>query len=49
MLLPANEVPDAVTLAKADDILRAQLLKMYDVTTLGAARDFYDSAMKSNP
>ena len=45
VLLPAGEVPDAVTLAKTDTILEKQLLDMYGVTSLAAARDFYDQAM----
>jgi hypothetical protein len=47
VLLPANEVPDAVTLAKTDELLKKQLLDMYDVKDLGAARKFYDQAMKA--
>jgi hypothetical protein len=45
VLLPASEVPDAVTLAKTDPILEEQLLKMYDVSSLEQARSFYDAAM----
>lgn len=47
VLLPANEVPDAVTLAKTDTILEKQLLDMYGVKDLGAAREFYAEAMRA--
>ncbi len=46
LLLPAHEVPDAITLAQTDDILKKQILDMYGVNSLGAARDVYDRAMK---
>jgi hypothetical protein len=45
VLLPANEVPDAVTLAKSDPILAKQILDMYGVGDLDAARAFYEKAM----
>jgi hypothetical protein len=47
VLLPAEQVPDAITLAKTDPILEAQLLDMYGVKDLAAARAFYDRAMAS--
>lgn len=47
VLLPAEQVPDAITLAKTDPILEAQLLEMYGVKDLAAARAFYDRAMAS--
>jgi hypothetical protein len=48
VLLPASEVPDVVTLAKNDPILRQQVLDMYGVKDLGAARRFYDAAMSAS-
>lgn len=47
VLLPAREVPDAITLAKTDPILEKQLLDMYGVANLGEARRFYDDAMRA--
>lgn len=47
VLLPASEVPDAVTLAKTDPILEKQLLEMYGVATLADARKVYDDAMRA--
>lgn len=45
VLLPAAEVPDAVTLAEKDPILEKQLLEMYGVRDLSEARTFYARAM----
>lgn len=45
VLLPASDVPDAITLAKTDEILKKQILDMYDVKDLTAARKFYEEAM----
>lgn len=45
VLLPAADVPDVVTLAKSDPILRGQVFDMYGVKDLDAARKFYDAAM----
>ena len=47
VLLPADQVPDAVTLAKTDPILEKQVLDMYGVKDLTQARAFYDKAMAS--
>ena len=46
VLLPAGEVPDAITLAKTDKILEKQILDMYGVKDLDAARAFYTDAMQ---
>lgn len=46
VLLPADQVPDVVTLAGTDPILKKQVLKLYQVGTLDEARAFYDSAMQ---
>jgi hypothetical protein len=44
VLLPADQVPDAVTLATTDPILEKQLLDMYGVKDLDEARKFYSAA-----
>lgn len=44
VLLPGEEVPDAVTLAHTDPILAKQILEMYQVDNLEAARAFYEAA-----
>lgn len=41
----ANEVPDVVTLAQSDGILRDQVLAMYQVDSLEQARAHYEQAM----
>jgi hypothetical protein len=45
VLLPADQVPDVVTLAKTDPILEKQVLEMYGVKDLTQARDFFENAM----
>lgn len=45
VLLPPNEVPDVVTLAQSDGILRDQVLAMYQVDSLEQARAHYERAM----
>ena len=45
VLLPANEVPDVVTLAKTDEILKKQIFEMYGVDNLADARKVYDDAI----
>jgi hypothetical protein len=47
VLLPANEVPDAITLAETDPILKRQLLAMYGVDDLDAARRVFDAALRA--
>jgi hypothetical protein len=49
LLLPADEVPDVVALAKTDRILRKQIFKMYAVDNLADARRVYDEAIRSTP
>lgn len=46
VLLPADQVPDVVTLAATDEVLAKQVLDMYGVADLAAARTFYDAAMR---
>ncbi|MCK6545789.1 hypothetical protein L6R52_07970 [Myxococcota bacterium] len=46
VLLPASEVPDAITLAKTDPILKKQILDMYGVDSLDAARKVCDDALR---
>jgi hypothetical protein len=48
VLLPASELPDVVTLAKDDPILKKQILQMYEVHDLDEARAFYDRAMAAS-
>ena len=45
-LLPADQVPDVVTLAATDKILEQQVLDMYGVGSLAEARAFYQQAMQ---
>lgn len=47
VLLPADQVPDAITLAKTDPIMEKQILDMYGVDNLAAARKFYEAAIQS--
>lgn len=47
VLLPAGQVPDAITLAKTDPILKQQILDMYGVGSLDEARRVYDDAMRA--
>ncbi|MCA9550718.1 MAG: hypothetical protein KC933_11835 [Myxococcales bacterium] len=46
VLLPADQVPDVVTLAATDKILEQQVLDMYGVGSLAEARAFYQQAMQ---
>jgi hypothetical protein len=47
VLLPAAQVPDAITLAETDPILKQQLFDMYGVGCLDEARRVYDEAMRA--
>lgn len=46
VLLPADQVPDVVTLAKTDPILEKQVHEAYGTRTLDEARAFYDKNMR---
>ena len=46
VLLPADQVPDVVTLAASDKLLEQQVLDMYGVGSLAEARAVYDAAMR---
>jgi hypothetical protein len=48
VLLPAADMPDAITLAQTDPILEKQIVEMYGVKDLGEARAVYDRAMASS-
>lgn len=46
VLLPADQVPDVITLAATDPLLKQQVLDMYGVPSLAEARTVFDAAMR---